>query len=72
MGVMFYHVLRSSQLPQHAWRALLAGLIGRDYLAGGLDDQTVRCGAMLGSIPLDSFHTPDPEVLREAVSVHGL
>jgi hypothetical protein len=62
----------SSALPQHAWKVLLPDLIGRDHLAGGLDDQTVRRGAMLGSIPLDGFHTPDPKVLGEAVSVHGV
>jgi hypothetical protein len=54
------------------WSASLAGLIGREHSAGGLDDQTVRRGAMLGPVALDGLQTPDPEVLGEAVRVHGV
>jgi hypothetical protein len=38
----------------------------------GLDGQRVWSAAMLSSIPLDGFQTPNPEVLGEAVNLHGI
>jgi hypothetical protein len=60
----------SSALSPQASNALLPRFIGREHLASSRDDQRVRRGAMLGSVPLDGCHTADPEILGEAVSVH--
>jgi hypothetical protein len=57
---------------EHSRSALLPALIDRENMTCGLDDQPVRRRAMLGSIPFDGFQTPGPEVLGEALNLHGV